>query len=98
MRPDPTADRLLRLCGLLSVIALGMIVITMQHDIPDTTVNALIDGVRFVLAVGVTIGGFIMVIERRVQGAGADGTVMDLREIDLRDDALGSLHAGSHLD
>ena len=90
MRRDPSADQLLRICGLLSVIALGMVVITMQRDIPDTVVNSVIDGVRFVFGVAATIGGIVLMLERRAlaleNGSVRDpGLDLDLGEIDLRD-------------
>jgi hypothetical protein len=86
VRRDSSADHLLRICGLLSVIALGMVVITMQRDIPDTVVNSVIDGVRFVFGVAATIGGIVLMLERRALALENEpGHDLDLREIDLRD-------------
>jgi hypothetical protein len=88
VRRESTADPLLRICGLLSVIALGLVVITMQRDIPDTVVNSVIDGVRFVFGVAAAIGGVVLMLERRALAL-EEGSieVVDLREIDLRDGA-----------
>ena len=85
MRRDSSADHLLRICGLLSVIALGLVVITMQRDIPDTVINSVIDGVRFVLGVAAAIGGVVLMLERRALALeDRRPEIVDLLEIDLR--------------
>lgn len=99
MRRDSSADHLQRLCALLSVIALGMVVITMQREIPDTITNSVIDGVRFVLGVAVMIGGVVVMIERRVQEVETKAAEpIDLREIDLRDPITASAPLTSPVD
>jgi hypothetical protein len=99
LRFDESSDSLLRICALLAAIAAAMLVISMQQDVPDTMANAVINAVRFVLGVGVAIGGVIVMVERRVAGAerGAeavtperadsrdDDLVLDLGDLDLRD-------------
>jgi len=73
-------DRVLVICGYLSVLAAATIVLSMQVPSTDDTLMSMIGGVRFVVAVAAAIFGFIAWFERRFP--------LDDITIDLRTDAL----------
>jgi len=83
---DGSDDQILRVCGLLSVLAVALVVLSMQFDLADTVLNSVINGTRFVLGVGVAFGAGLVILDRRTaHGQDARGSA-STTVIDLRDD------------
>lgn len=77
---DQPGDHILRLCGLLAVLAGALVVLGMQLNLADTAMSSVIDGIRFVLVIGVCFGAGLIMLDRRSNTDAPDVIVIDLRD------------------